>query len=44
MIATDAAAGPGTFQASDVCGCGQDLDCCEREHCPRCGCQIHRAA
>jgi hypothetical protein len=28
----------------EVCGCGQDLDSCEREHCPRCGCQVHRAA
>ena len=22
------------------CGCGQDLDGCAREHCPRCGCEI----
>jgi hypothetical protein len=20
-----------------VCGCGQDLDLCTRNHCPRCG-------
>ncbi|WP_459985170.1 hypothetical protein [Nocardioides sp. AN3] len=20
-----------------LCGCGQDLDDCSREHCPRCG-------
>jgi rRNA maturation endonuclease Nob1 len=20
-----------------VCGCGQELDRCQREHCPRCG-------
>jgi hypothetical protein len=20
-----------------VCSCGQDLDCCTHEHCPRCG-------
>lgn len=23
-----------------VCGCGQDLEGCSREHCPRCGCDI----
>jgi len=44
MIATEAAQGPGSDQAPTVCGCGQDLDCCEREHCPRCGCQVNRAA
>jgi len=36
--------GAGAVQRPEVCGCGQDLDCCEREHCPRCGCQVHRAA
>lgn len=20
-----------------VCACGQELDCCTRDHCPRCG-------
>lgn len=42
MIATEAV--PGTSSAPSVCSCGQDLDCCAREHCPRCGCEIHRAA
>ena len=32
------------YTVTPVCSCGQDLDCCEREHCPRCGCEIHRAA
>lgn len=27
--------------AAVVCGCGQDLDGCAREHCPRCGREIH---
>jgi hypothetical protein len=36
--------GTGAVRRPAVCGCGQDLDCCEREHCPRCGCQVHRAA
>jgi hypothetical protein len=26
------------------CDCGQDLDCCDRDHCPRCGREIHHAA
>jgi hypothetical protein len=26
------------------CSCGQDLDDIQREHCPRCGCQLSRAA
>jgi hypothetical protein len=47
-MTTEAALAPddGTAAAGrpEVCGCGQDLDCCEREHCPRCGCQVHRAA
>jgi hypothetical protein len=26
-----------------VCDCGQDLDCCTGDHCPRCGCVVrHR--
>jgi hypothetical protein len=25
------------IDAAVVCGCGQDLDDCQREHCPRCG-------
>lgn len=43
MTSTEAAPGPGTYRAA-VCSCGQDLDCCERDHCPRCGCQVHHAA
>jgi hypothetical protein len=43
VMTTEAALAPDT-NVSDVCGCGQDLDCCEREHCPRCGCEIHRVA
>lgn len=27
-----------------VCDCGQDLDGVRRSHCPRCGCQLDRAA
>lgn len=42
-MTTEAALAPG-FVAAEVCSCGQDLDGCEREHCPRCGCQVHRAA
>jgi hypothetical protein len=42
-MTTEAALAPGAT-ATDVCGCGQDLDCCARQHCPRCGCEIHRAA
>ena len=26
-----------TADCRPTCGCGQDLDCCSREHCPRCG-------
>jgi hypothetical protein len=44
MIATETAPHRTGCTAPDVCDCGQDLDCCEREHCPRCGCEIHRAA
>jgi hypothetical protein len=40
-MTTEAALAPGS-SATDVCGCGQDLDTCKRQHCPRCGCQIHR--
>lgn len=47
-MTTEAALAPETGTAGGVrhhvCGCGQDLDCCEREHCPRCGCQVNRAA
>lgn len=25
-----------------TCSCGQDLDGCSREHCPRCGRDLHR--
>jgi hypothetical protein len=42
-MTTETALAPGAT-GSAVCGCGQDLDCCAREHCPRCGCEIHRAA
>jgi len=42
-MSTEEALSPAVSTA-DVCGCGQDLDCCRREHCPRCGCEIHRAA
>jgi hypothetical protein len=42
-MTTEAALAPGA-NATDVCGCGQDLEDCERAHCPRCGCEIHRAA
>jgi len=42
-MTTEAALAPGAI-ATDVCGCGQDLDTCERQHCPRCGCEIHRVA
>jgi hypothetical protein len=24
----------------DTCPCGQELDCCARRHCPRCGTAI----
>ena len=27
-----------------VCGCGQDLDDCNRTHCPRCGTCLTRHA
>jgi hypothetical protein len=43
MTTTEAALVPG-FTAAVVCSCGQDLDCCERAHCPRCGCQVDRVA
>jgi hypothetical protein len=45
-MTTEAALAPddGTAVHPEVCSCGQDLDCCEREHCPRCGCLVHRAA
>jgi hypothetical protein len=44
MIATETATQRAGYAAPAVCDCGQDLDCCVREHCPRCGCEIHRAA
>lgn len=44
MIVAEATLGQGWDPTPVVCSCGQDLDCCEREHCPRCGCEIHRAA
>jgi hypothetical protein len=44
MIATQAAPGHGIATAPAECDCGQDLDCCRREHCPRCGREIHHAA
>jgi len=29
----------------ETCACGQELDCCTRQHCPRCGALLpHRAA
>jgi hypothetical protein len=28
---------------STSCGCGQQLDCCQRQHCPRCGRSIQNA-
>jgi len=43
MVVIEAAPGPGSCAVA-ACDCGQELDCCERAHCPRCGCQIHRAA
>jgi hypothetical protein len=44
MIATKASPVHGSVTVPAMCGCGQDLDCCEREHCPRCGCEIRHAA
>ncbi len=45
MIAIAPAPAPSqTATVPDTCACGQDLDCCERAHCPRCGCQIGRHA
>jgi hypothetical protein len=26
-----------------TCSCGQELDCCTRDHCPRCGRDLHHA-
>ncbi|HEX2896189.1 MAG TPA: hypothetical protein VHO29_19455 [Marmoricola sp.] len=46
-MTTESALAPDDGSAADrprVCGCGQDLESCEREHCPRCGCQVHHAA
>jgi hypothetical protein len=28
--------------AVSSCRCGQQLDCCTRQHCPRCGRSIHQ--
>lgn len=33
-----------TRTAAHDCSCGQDLDGIQRAHCPRCGCQVARAA
>ena len=33
-----------TVTKNDLCVCGQDLDGGKREHCPRCGCEVRRAA
>jgi len=33
-----------TVTRNRACECGQDLDGCERDHCPRCGCQLRSAA
>ncbi len=44
MIATEAAPEPGSITVPAECDCGQDLECCERDHCPRCGREIHHAA
>lgn len=33
-----------TATRHEICVCGQYLDHAEREHCPRCGCQLRRAA
>lgn len=33
---------PATGSCPTVCRCGQDLDCCTREHCPRCGCELRQ--
>lgn len=37
---TGPAAGPGP--RSRNCNCGQQLDVCAREHCPRCGRSLNR--
>jgi len=29
---------------SDTCACGQELDSCQRHHCPRCGTSIAASA
>jgi len=29
--------------ADAVCACGQDLDICATEHCPRCGATLHHS-
>src|SRR6476620_310133 len=49
MISTEAALGmSGEYEATSTrplaCTCGQDLDCCANDHCPRCGCSLHHAA
>lgn len=30
--------------AATACGCGQDLEDCGREHCPRCGREVPQHA
>ncbi|HET6168140.1 MAG TPA: hypothetical protein VFE07_15010 [Marmoricola sp.] len=44
MIALQAAPVHGLVSVPAECGCGQDLDSCRRDHCPRCGREIHHAA
>ncbi|MGN6779891.1 MAG: hypothetical protein ACTHJH_00120 [Marmoricola sp.] len=34
---TRAAAPVVVLDHDERCGCGQELDCCAGEHCPRCG-------
>ncbi len=31
---------PAVFESLVVCSCGQGLDACSTEHCPRCGCTL----
>lgn len=49
MISTEAALGmSGEYESTasrpEACTCGQELDCCSSDHCPRCGCSLHSAA
>ena len=36
--------GTSTATRNRLCICGQDLELVERDHCPRCGCELHRDA